>query len=146
MVTNSASSLCNFFNFLKGCNCGADRSLPPGELIIDDTPKALLLVKSHHTDVITCSSLIRIFSFPSPHCWRYICAHIYFNWWVNVALISVVKGNLKSSVSIEKTLLWKLLFCVQKINDLVTKTRFCFEYHLNVYIWDHICIYVWCLI
>ena len=39
VVTNSTSSLQIFLTFLKGCNSGADYSLPLGERILNYTPK-----------------------------------------------------------------------------------------------------------
>ena len=43
---------------MKMCNPRAARSLLPAELILDDTPKGLPLVKTHGTMVLTCISIL----------------------------------------------------------------------------------------
>ena len=119
VANNSLSYFRQFLNYLKGCNPWAARSLPQGELILDNNPKGKPLVPSHHTEVINCRYLLHRVWHP-PHDRRYIRAYMHFNWLLSVALSSVGRENLKPSGTRENTLLWKLLFCMQKRNDLVT--------------------------
>ena len=44
VVVNKIFSFCKFPNYLKGFNPGADSSLFPYELILDNTPKLLPLL------------------------------------------------------------------------------------------------------
>ena len=45
-------------NYLKGCNTGANHSLLPNKIILDDTPKGLPLVTSHVIKVLNYSSTL----------------------------------------------------------------------------------------
>ena len=69
---------------------GEVSNITPDELILNDTPKDLPLVTSHHNEVLTCSSLLhRVRHF--PHDRSYICSYLYFNWAVIVTSCSVEK-------------------------------------------------------
>ena len=109
VVTNNNPSFWKCLNCPKLYNSGASRSLTPGELILDNTPKCLTLVTSHHNKVLTWNFLLHIVQHPH-HDLRYIHAYIFFNCLVSVALSSVGRENLKSSGTREKTMLWKLFF------------------------------------
>ena len=58
VAANIISSFSKLLNYPKRYNPGSDRSLPPGELILNDTPKGLPLVPSHRTKVLTCSYIL----------------------------------------------------------------------------------------